>query len=60
MTSLWQAIAIIMAVSVISLECGQGDRCAFDSADARDRVSGHGIRQHRFCNAFRSARSSSR
>ena len=48
MTSLWQAIAIIMAVSVLSLGFRAGAIVALvDPADARDRVSGHAIRQHR-------------
>ena len=48
MTSLWQAIAIIMAVSVLQpRRARRRHRRALDSADARDRVSGHAVRQHR-------------
>ncbi len=61
MTSLWQAIAIIMAVSVVSLGvAGRRHRRALDSADARDGVPGHGASSASTCSASRSARSSSR
>ena len=61
MTSLWQAIAIIMVVSFVSLGVRAGAVVALvDSADARDRLSGHGACRASTCSAFRSARSSSR
>ena len=48
MTSLWQAIAIIMAVSFVSLGVRRRRRRrAVDPADARDRVSDHADRRHR-------------
>ena len=39
---------------------GRRDCRTFDSADARDRVSGHGVRRASICSAFPSARSLSR
>lgn len=48
MTSLWQAIAIIMAVSIISLGIRPGGgRCAFDSAHDGNHLSHHGRAWHR-------------
>ena len=61
MTSLWQAIAIILAVSFISLGVRPGLVIALvDSADARHRVLRSCSWRASTCSAYRSARSSSR